>query len=130
MWNKVHKQNFVAPSTGPKNSTTIDAMVPILMTPTSPIMEYHVKVKNREGSSIVTVKELLADPQIQPGMMQSTLSMVTSLFTPSKVPSTGNNTPTAINEAAIGSTPSVETRDINRELSNCKDRMALELSQL
>ena len=31
-----------------------------------------------------TVKELLEDPKIQPGMMQSALNAVTSLFTPSK----------------------------------------------
>ena len=67
--NKVHRQNFTAPGSGPTISTTIDAKVPILLTLTSPIMEHHVEVRNPEGSSIATVKELLADPQIQPGMM-------------------------------------------------------------
>ena len=83
MWNKVHKQNFIAPCTGPTNSTTIDAEVPILTTPTSPIMECHDEVRYPESSSIATVKDLLEDPHIQPGIMQSALSMVTSLFTPS-----------------------------------------------
>ena len=62
MWNKVHKQNFVAPGTGPMNSTTIDAKVPILTTPTSPIMECHDDVRHPEGPSIATVKDLLEDP--------------------------------------------------------------------
>ena len=54
--------------------------------------------------------------------------MVTSLFTPSKVTSTGDNNLVVIIEAPIGSTPSVETKDVNRELNDYKDRMALELS--
>ena len=126
--NKVHKQNFVAPSTGPANSTTIGAKVPILTIPTSPIMECHDEVRYPEGSSIAMVKDLLEDPHIQPGMMRSKLSTVTSLFTPSKVTSTGDNNPAATNEALIGSTPSVETRDVNRKLSDYKHRMAMELS--
>ena len=69
MWNKVHKQTFVAPSTGPTNSTTIDAKVPILTTPTSPIMECHDEERHPESSSIATVKDLLEDPHIQLGMM-------------------------------------------------------------
>ena len=128
MWNKVHKQNFVAPSTGPTNSTTIDAKVPILTTPTSPIMEHHDEVRLPEGSSIATVKDLLEDPHIQPGMMRSELNVVTSLFTPSKVTFTWDNNQAATNEASIGSTPSMETRDVNRELHDYKDRIALELS--
>ena len=134
LWNaietriKVCRQNFTTPGSGPTNSTTIDAKVPILMTLTSPIMEHHVEARNLENSSIVTIKELLADPKIQPGMMQSVLSVVTSLFTPSKVTSTGDNNLAVTNEAPIGSTPSVETRDVNTELNDYKDRMALELS--
>ena len=73
-WNKVHKQNLVAPSTGPTNSTTVDAKVPILTTPTSPIMECHDEVRHPEGSSIATVKDLLEDTHIQPGVIQSTVS--------------------------------------------------------
>ena len=126
--NKVHKQNFVAPSTGPANNTTIGAKVPILTTPTSPIMECHDEVRYPEGSSIAMVKDLLEDPHIQPGMMRSKLSTVISLFTPSKVTSTGDNNPAATNEALIGSTPSVETRDVNGKLSDYKHRMAMELS--
>ena len=128
MQNKVHKQNFVAPSIGPTNSTTIDAKIAILTTPTSPIMECHDEVRHPEGSSIATVKDLLEDTHIQPGMMRSALNMVTSLFTPSKVTSSGDNNPAVTNEVPIGSTPSVETRDINREPNDYNDRMALELS--
>ena len=87
LWNsiqtqsKVHKQNVTALGIGPANST-IDAYAPLMTTPTSPIMENHVDVSQPEGSSMTTVKELLQDPHIQPGMMRSALSAVTSLFTP------------------------------------------------
>ena len=67
--NKVHKQNFVAPGTGPTNSTTIDAKVPILTSPTSPTMECHDEVRHPESSSLAVVMDLLKDPHIQPGMM-------------------------------------------------------------
>ena len=53
-----------------------------MATPTSPIMEHHVEVSQPEGSSMVIVKELLEDPHIQPQMMWSALSAVTSLFLP------------------------------------------------
>ena len=79
---KVHKQNLPALGNGPTNSTSIDANAPILMTPTSPIMKHHVDVSHPEGSSMTTVKDVLEDPQIQPGMIQSALSMVTSLLNP------------------------------------------------
>ena len=46
--------------------------------------EHHAEVSQPEGSNIVTVKELLEDPHIQPGMMLSALSAVTSLFIPNK----------------------------------------------
>ena len=49
MQNKVQKQSLEAPGTGPTNSTTIDANVPILTTPTSPIMECHDEVRQPEG---------------------------------------------------------------------------------
>ena len=111
--NKVHRQNFTGPGIGPTNSTTIG-------TP--------VEVRNPQGSSIVTVKELVADLQIHYGMMGSALRVVISLFTPSKVPSTGDNNLVVTSDTPIGSTPSVETRDVNMELNDYKDRMALELS--
>ena len=57
---------------------------PLMTTPTSPIMEHHLEMSQSEGSSMVTVKELLGDPQIQHGMMQSALNAIASLFTPSK----------------------------------------------
>ena len=82
--NKVHKQNIPVHGHGPTNSTTVDSNTPLMTTPTSHIMEHHVEVSQLEGSSMVMVKELLEDPHIQPGMMQSALSAVTSLFTPNK----------------------------------------------
>ena len=128
MWNKVHKQKFAAPGTGPTNSTTIDAKVPILTTPTSPIMECHEEVQHLENSSIATVKDLLQDPQIQPGMMQSVLSAVTSLFITSKLPYPGDNNPVATINTPVGPTPNVGTNDVHRELSIYKERLALELT--
>ena len=68
----------------PSNNTTIDSNTPLMTTPTSPIMEHHVEMSQSEGSSMATVKELLEDQQIQPSMMQSALTAITSLFTPSK----------------------------------------------
>ena len=68
LWNsiqtqsKVHKQNLTALGNGPTNNTTVDANAPIITTPTSPIMEHHVEVSHPEGSSMVTVKDLLEDP--------------------------------------------------------------------
>ena len=79
--NKVYKQNIPVHGHGPTNSTTIDSNTPLMTTPTSPIIEHHVEVSQLEGSSMAMVKELLEDPHIQPRMMQSTLSAVTSLFT-------------------------------------------------
>ena len=128
MQNKVHKQNFVARGTGPTNSTTIDTKVPILTTPTNPIMECHDEWGHPESSSIAMVKDLLEDPHIQPGMMQSVLSMVTSLFTPSKLPCTGDNNPVATNNTPVGSTPNVGTNDVHKELSTYKERLNLELT--
>ena len=129
-WSKVHKQNLTALGNGPMNSTTIDANTPVMMTPTSPIIDHHVEVSHPEGSSIATVKELMEDPHIQLGMMQSAFSVVTSLFTPSKLtPSAGDNNPVATANAPVGSTHNnVETTDINRELSTYKDRLALEVT--
>ena len=91
-------------------------------------MEHHVEVGQPEGSSMATVKDLLEDPQIQPGMMQSTLSAVTSLFTPSKLPSAGDNIPVVTTNLPVGSTPNVETLDMNRELGTYKEQLALEVT--
>ena len=127
-WSKVHKQNLRALGNGPTNSTTIDAKGPVLMTLTSSIMEHHVEVSHQEGSSMATLKDLLEDPQIPPGMMQLALSVVTSLFTPSKLPSTGDNNLAATTNIPVGSTPNIKTSDMNRELSTYKERLTLELS--
>ena len=77
MRNRVHKQNFTDPDTGPTNNMTINWNVPILMTLTSPIMDHDIEERFPEGASMAMFKELLEDPQIQLGMMQSMLSMVT-----------------------------------------------------
>ena len=110
LWNsietrdKVHRQNFTAPGSSPTNSATIDAKVLILMTPQALSWSIMWRQETERALSIVTVKELLADPQIQPGMMQFMLNAVTFLFTPSKATSTGDNNPAVTNEALIGST--------------------------
>ena len=59
MQSKVHKLNLTVLGNGPINSTTIDANAPLLMTPTSPIMEHNVEVSHPEGSGMATVKHLL-----------------------------------------------------------------------
>ena len=90
LWNsiqtriKVHKKNIPVLDHGPTHSTTIDLNTPLMTTTTSLIMEHHAEVSQLEGSSMLMVKELLEDPHIKPGMMQSALSAVTSLFTPNK----------------------------------------------
>ena len=56
--NKVHKQNIPVHGHSPTNSTTIDSNIPLMTTPTSPIMEHHVEVSQPEGSSMAMVKEL------------------------------------------------------------------------
>ena len=131
LWNsietrrKVPKQNLTALGHGPTNSTMIDTNAPLM---TSPIMECHMEMSQPEGSSMATVKELLEDPQIQPGMMRSALSADTSLFTPNKItPSAENNDPVAPNKVPVGCNPNnFETQDINSELNTYKDRLTLE----
>ena len=54
--------------------------------------------------------------------------MVTSLFTPSKLPSTGDNNPVAANNTPVGSTPNIGTNDAHKELSTYKERLASELT--
>ena len=53
--------------------------------------------------------------------------MVTSLFTPSKLPSTRDNNPVGTNNTPVGSTPNVGTNDVHKELSTYKERLALGL---
>ena len=136
LWNsiqtrrKIYKQNTTALGHGPSNSTTIDANAPLMTTPTSPIIDHHAEVNQHEDSSMGTVKELLEDPHILPGMMTFTLSAVTSLFTPSKLtPSTDNSDPLITNKVPVGSTHNnTVTPDLNEELNVHKDRLTLELS--
>ena len=54
--------------------------------------------------------------------------MVTSLFTPGKLPSTRDNNPVATSNMPVGSTPNEGTNDIQKELSTYKERLALELT--
>ena len=105
--NRVHKQNFTDPGTGPTKSMTINLNAPILRTLTSPIMDHDVEARHPEGASMTMVRELLEDPQMQLGMMQSTLSAVTSLFTPSNIVPTGDNNPVANKDVQTSSTPSM-----------------------
>ena len=91
-------------------------------------MHHDANMRHLEGASMTTIKELLEDHQIQLGMMWSMLSTVTSLFTPSKIPPTGDNNLVANKDVQTSSTPRRVTRDVNRELNEYKDRMAWELS--
>ena len=65
---------------------------------------------------MVMVKELLEDPHIQPGMMRSALSAVTSLFMPNKLTQLTANTDTVVpNKMPVGPPPNVTvTTDINK----------------
>ena len=76
------------------------------------------------------VKELLEDPHIQPGMMWSALSAVTSLFTPNKTTQLPESDgPEVPYKVSVTSTPmSSDLHDINEELNTCKDRFVLELN--
>ena len=75
LWNsiqtrsKVHRQNIPVLGHDSTNSTAIDPKIPLMTTPTSPIIDHHVEVNQPEGSSMVMVKDLLEDPHIQPRMM-------------------------------------------------------------
>ena len=79
---------------------------------------------------MVIVKKLLEDPQIQPGMMQSAPSAITSLFSPSKTTqSPGSDGPEVPHQVSVASTPtSSDSPDINKELNTYKDKLALELN--
>ena len=101
-----------------------------MTTPSSPIIDHHVEMSQPEGSSMATVKELLEDPQIQPSMMQSALSAITSLFTPNKTTQlAGSDGPEVPHKMSVASTPtSNDLPDINKELNTYKDRLALELN--
>ena len=76
------------------------------------------------------VKELLEDPHIQPGMMGSALSAVTSLFTPSKsTQPPESEDPIVPHKGSTCSTPnSTDTPDINKELNTYKGRLTLNLN--
>ena len=79
---------------------------------------------------MATVKELLKDPQIQPGLMQSALNAITSLFTPSKTTqSARSDDPEVPHQVSVAYTPtSNDSPDINKELNTYKERLALELN--
>ena len=126
--NKVHKHNIPVHGHGPSNSPAIDTS--LMTTPTSPIMEHHVEMGQPEGSSMVTVKELLEDPKIQLSMIQSAFSAFTSLFTPSKTTQfPRSDGPEVPHQVSVASTPtSSDSPDINKELNTYKDRLSIELN--
>ena len=128
--NKVHKQNIPVHGHGLTNSTTIDFNTCLITTPTSPIMEHHVEVSQPEGSSMVMVKELLEDPHIQPGMIQSALNAVTLLFTPNETTQLPESDgPEVPHKVSVTSTPTInDSPDIKKELNAYKDRLVLELN--
>ena len=135
LWNSIKqgkKYTRTAPAyrSGPFNSTAIDPNTSPRTTPTSPIVEHHVDMSQSEGSSLETVSELLEDPKIQPGMMQSAMNVVTSLFTPSKtVQAVKNDSQGNPHQMSAASTSSdMDVTDITRELNTYKDRLALELT--
>ena len=79
---------------------------------------------------MATVKDLLEDPHIQPMMLHSALSAVTSLFTPNKpMQRPGSSKPIVPHKVPASSAPNDTDRtNINRELNTYKDRLALGLS--
>ena len=92
-------------------------------------MDHQVEVNQPEGSSMAMVKDLLEDPHIQPRMMQSALSAVTSLFTPNRpTQAPESSDPIVPHKVPTGSAPNdIDRLDINQKLNTYKDRLALEL---
>ena len=131
LWNSIQTRNKVgtvpAHRNGPSNITAIDPNIPPMTTPTSPIVEHQVDMSQSEATSMEMVKELLEDPMIQPGMMQSALNAITSLFTPSKtIQSAKKDSPENPDQVPTESTSSnTNMTDINRKLNTYKDRLAL-----
>ena len=125
LWNliqtksKVHRQNIPVLGQGPTNSTAIDSNTPLMTTSTSAIMDHHVEVNQLEGSDMAMVKDLLEDPHIQPRMMQSAFSAVTSLFTPSKSTQPPESNDLIIpHKVSVRSAPNnTDTPDMNKELN-------------
>ena len=75
------------------------------------------------------VRELLEDPKIQPGMMQSALNAITSLFTPNKtVQPAKNDSPGNPHQISASNSSNTDMTDINREFNTYKDRLVLELT--
>ena len=79
---------------------------------------------------MVMVKEILEHSHIQPGMMQSALSAVTSLFIPNlSTQSPEGDDPVVPHKVAVSSTLNTfDLPDINKELNTYKDRFSLELN--
>ena len=103
---------------------------PLMTTPTSPIVDHHVEVNQPEGSSMATIKDLLEDPHIHHGMMQSALSAVTSLFTPNKSTQLPESNDLIVpHKVSVSTAPKdTGTPHINKELNTSKNRLALELN--
>ena len=93
-------------------------------------MDHCIEVTQPEGSSMAMVRDLLEDPHIQPGVMWSALSAVTSLFTPNKpMQAPESSAPIVPHKLPASLAPNDTDRtDINRELNTYKDRLVLELS--
>ena len=76
------------------------------------------------------VKDLLEDPHIQPGIMQSAMSSVTSPLTHNKSTQLPEgNYPIVSHKVSVSSASKyTDTPDINKDLNTYKDRLALELN--
>ena len=93
LWNsKITRSNKVIPSEppahrgGPTNITAMTFDTSPINILTSPIIEHHVDMSQSESSndSEDTLKDILADPKIAPGMMQFALNVVSSLLSPKR----------------------------------------------
>ena len=108
----------------------IDHNTPLMATPTSPIMDHHIEVNQPEGSNMAMVRDLLEDPHIQPRMMQSALSAVTSLCTPNRPIQAPEMSyliiPPKVPACSVPN--NTDRTNINRKLNTYKDRLTLELS--
>ena len=93
-------------------------------------MEHHVNMSQSEGFGMQTVKELLEDPKIQPGMMHSALNHITSLITPSKTaqPAKEESAGNPHQMSAASTSSYTDMTDINREVNTYKDRLVLDLT--
>ena len=71
---------------GASNSTTIDKNIPTFNTPLSPITRTAVNMLHPDGfnSEDTIVKDILADPNIHPGLLRTTMDTLHSIISPMK----------------------------------------------